>query len=359
MDRQRLTETVIQVRSKTGEPKEDRVRMDMIEPNPTAVSVILPAYNEEGAIGAQVKSIRGVLSSHRKPHEIIVVDDGSNDGTAEQAVRAGARVLRHPENRGYGAALKSGIVAAKYDTIVISDADGTYPVDEIPLMLAELETADMVVGARIGKHIAIPLVRRPAKWFLGWLAARIAGQSIPDLNSGLRAFRRECVRQYFPILSNRFSFTTTGTLALLADDYRIVYHPINYYPRIGKSKIRARHFMDFTILVLRMAMLFQPLKVFVPLAFLCGFLGSLKVIYDMATLFPRASTLDWSLFYQPVLSTSAILLLLVGLQLLLIGMVADGLLRRMNQHNRNMVPSQAIWVTEMHIVDNVISQRRR
>jgi glycosyltransferase involved in cell wall biosynthesis len=364
MDQQRLTEISNQVISKGAERKEDPGRIGLIESKASPVSVILPAYNEEGAIGEQVKSIRGVLSSQRIPYEIIVVDDGSDDGTAEQAVHSGARVLRHPENRGYGAALKSGIVAAKYDTIVISDADGTYPVDEIPRMLTKLETADMVVGARTGKHIAIPLVRRPAKWFLGWLAARIAGQPIPDLNSGLRAFRRECIRQYFPILSNRFSFTTTGTLALLADDYRIVYHSIDYYHRIGRSKIRARHFMDFTVLVLRMAMLFQPLKIFVPLALACGVSGCLKVVYDIVALFPRASTFDWSLFYQPVLSTSAILFLLVGLQLLLIGMVADGLLRRMNQHNRYMAPSHAISVSEMQIAlagdtENVISKRRR
>ena len=180
----------------------------------------------------------------------------------------------------------------------------------------------------------IPWVRRPAKWVLGWLATRIAGQPIPDLNSGLRAFRRECVKQYFAILSNRFSFTTTATLALLADDYRVVYHPIDYYRRIGQSKITPRHFMDFMILVLRMAMLFQPLKIFVPLALACGVLGLLKVAFDIVALFPRASTFGWSLLYQPVLSTSAILLLLVGLQVLLIGMVADGVLRRIAQHNK-------------------------
>jgi hypothetical protein len=199
-----------------------------------------------------------------------------------------------------------------------------------------------VVGARIGAEVHIPAIRQPAKKFLGWLAARIAGQPIPDLNSGLRAFRRECVRQYFSILSNRFSFTTTVTLALLADDYLVAYHPINYYQRVGRSKITPRHFMDFTILVLRMAMLFQPLKIFAPLAFLCSFLGGLKVVYDIVTIFPRSSTIGWSVFYQPVLSTSAILLLLVGLQLLLIGMVADGVVRRIGQQNRSLLPSHAI-----------------
>ena len=312
-----------------------------------AISVVLPAYNEESAIAMQVEVIRHVLSVQEVPHEILVIDDASEDRTAERALQAGARVLRHPENRGYGASLKSGIVAAKYETIVISDADGTYPSDQIPFLVAKLETSDMVVGARTGKHVHIPFIRKPGKWLLGWLANRVAGQRIPDLNSGLRAFRRECMKQYFPILSNRFSFTTTATLALLADGYRVVYHPIDYYRRIGNSKITPRHFMDFTILVLRMAMLFQPLRIFVPLAFSCGLLGVLKVVYDIVTVFPRASGFGWSLLYQPVLSTSAILLLLAGLQLLLIGMVADGVLRRLGQYNPPVAPSHALLALEL------------
>ena len=122
------------------------------------------------------------------------------------------------------------------------------------------------------------------------------------------------------------------TLALFADDYRIVYHSIDYYARIGRSKIMPWHFMDFVVLVLRMAMFFQPLRVFLPLSFAFGFLGAAKVVYDVASFFPRVSTLDWSILYQPVLSTSAILFMLVGLQLLLVGLVADGVLRRIAQH---------------------------
>mgnify|MGYP001348957803 CR=1 FL=1 len=329
----------------------------LLKPPKQAVSVVIPAYNEEASVGAQVSAIRDQLSACGVSHEIIVVDDGSQDRTAAEALRVGARVLQHSQNRGYGSAIKTGILAAKYDIIVISDADGTYPADQIPILVDKLETADMVVGARIGKDVHIPWVRRPAKWVLGWVAARIAGMPIPDLNSGLRAFRRECVRQYFPILSNQFSFTTTSTLALFADDYRIIFHPINYYKRIGKSKITARHFMDFIVLVLRMAMLFQPLKIFAPLAFSCGCLGMSKILYDIITLFLRSSsTFDWSLLYQPVVSTSAVLLLLVGLQLLLIGMVADGILRRIAQHNRTLVPSRAIVFSEAHPVPQVERQ---
>jgi glycosyltransferase involved in cell wall biosynthesis len=311
------------------------------------VSVIIPAYNEENAIRRQVEAVRQVLSAQGIPHEIVVVDDGSEDRTPQEALDARARVLEHPENRGYGAALKTGILVAQYDTIAIVDADGTYPVDQIPALLAQLESADMVVGARTGERVHVSWLRQPAKWFLRVLAARIAERPIPDLNSGMRAFRRDCIRQYFPILSNRFSFTTTSTLAYLADDYRIVYHPINYYLRVGKSKIRPRHFMDFIILILRMSMIFNPLKVFVPLAFSFGVLGVLKAVYDVVAVFLRSPTRDWTIFTQPVLSTSAVLLLFVGLQLLMIGMVADGVVRRIAQHNRPQAPSHGATVREL------------
>ena len=124
------------------------------------------------------------------------------------------------------------------------------------------------------------------------------------------------------------------TLALLADDYRVVYHPINYYQRVGKSKITPRNFVDFIILVLRMAMLFQPLKIFVPLAFICSLLGVLKAIADIVTVYSRTPIVDIASMQQPMLSISAVFLLLGGLHILLIGMVADGVLRRIGQDNR-------------------------
>lgn len=313
---------------------------------PLTASVVLPAYNEEGAVRRQVQALRDVLERRGILHEIIVVDDGSRDRTAEEALAAGARVLRHAANRGYGASIKTGIAAARYDCVVISDADGTYPADPVPALLEALETADMAVGARVAGQAAIPWVRRPAKWLLTWLAARIAGQPIPDLNSGLRAFRREYVKQYLPVLSNRFSFTTTVTLAYLADEYRVVYHPIDYYRRVGRSKIRPRHFMDFVVLVLRMAMLFQPLRVFVPLGIGFGAAGLLKTAFDVVGLFRRAEAVGWHLLFQPTLSTSAVLLMMLGVQVVLIGMVADGVLRRIAQRNRPLLPSHAVWVEE-------------
>ncbi len=311
-------------------------------PDKEHVSVIIPAFNEEAAIKSQVNTVRDVLTSHGIVHEIIVVDDNSEDSTADYAHKAGAHVLKHSENRGYGASLKTAIIVAKFETIVIIDADKTYPADQIPTLLTKLKNADMVVGARIGKQVHIPLIRRPAKWILGLLASRISGKTIPDLNSGLRAFRKECVLQYLTILPDRFSFTTTITLAMLGDDYSVIYHTIDYHRRVGKSKITPRNFMDFLILVLRMAMLFQPLKVFLPVAVFCSVSGLIKIGLDVLGLFQRAEIFSWTLIFQPTLSTSAILLLLAGLQLLLIGMVADGLLQRISRSNRPLIKSRAI-----------------
>jgi len=313
--------------------------MNMRQSYRPAVSVIIPAYNEEASVAQQVQRVRQILSAHGFIHEIVVVDDGSEDSTANEAMHAGARLLRHAENSGYGASLKDGILAAEHEVIVIIDADGTYPSDQIPAMVEKLEKADMVLGARVGKNVHVPVIRQPAKSMLTWVAERIAEQSIPDLNSGMRAFRREAVQQYFPVLSNRFSFTTTVTLAFLADDYRVVYHPIDYYPRVGKSKIVPWHFMDFIVLIVRMTMMFNPLKIFVPLAFAFGGLGVLKTLYDVWAGFARNPGAGWTLLLQPVLSTSAVLLLFVGLQFMMIGMVADGVVRRIAQHNRPLVPS--------------------
>src|SRR5689334_9697238 len=128
------------------------------------VSIVIPAFNEELGVAAVVSELREVLDAHSIDGEIVVVDDGSGDGTAPAALAAGARVLRHRSNRGYGAALKSGIAAATHDLVVITDADGTYPCRYIPELLKRLETADMVVGARVGSNVKIPLIRRPAKW---------------------------------------------------------------------------------------------------------------------------------------------------------------------------------------------------
>lgn len=251
---------------------------------PRGVSVVIPAFNERGAIEATIADVRAALLEAEKSYaesEIIVVDDGSSDGTADLAEAAGARVIRQPQNRGYGAALKVGFAAARYEKIVITDADGTYPAGAIPEMLEFADHYEMVVGARIGENVAIPLVRRPAKWGLRVLASYLAGRAIPDLNSGLRVIDRALEKRFEHLLPSGFSFTTTITLAALCNDRLVYYHPIDYYARIGESKIRATHAFDFLLLVLRTVVYFNPLKVFLPLGGLFFAMGGIKFIYDL------------------------------------------------------------------------------
>jgi len=282
-------------------------------------SIVIPAYNEGPAVGPVIVELRGVLEQHGIESEIIVVDDGSSDETAKAAAAVGARVLRHRSNRGYGAALKSGISVATNDYVVITDADGTYPCQYIPEMLGRLETADMVVGARIGTNVKIPLVRRPAKWVLNRLANYMTNAKIPDLNSGLRAFRRNVAMQYFAILPDQFSWTTTITLAMHCDKYAVVYLPIDYRKRQGKSKIVPWDAGSFAILILRTAMLFRPLRVFVPVVLLCLAYGSVKMTIDMMR--------------DPNISASALLAFMSALIILLIGMLGDAVATRLGRIN--------------------------
>jgi glycosyltransferase involved in cell wall biosynthesis len=245
------------------------------------VSVVIPAFNEEGGVASAVADVRAAMASQAEPWEVLVVDDGSSDATAKLAERAGARVIALPENRGYGGALKIGISRARYDRIVITDADGTYPASAIPELLADADRYDMVVGARVGERVAIPLQRRPAKWVLARLASYLAGRRIPDLNSGLRVMDRALVERFEHLLPSGFSFTTTITLAALCSGKLVAWHPIDYYARIGSSKIRPFHALEFFLLVLRTVVYFNPLKVFLPLGALFFVGGLAKFGYDL------------------------------------------------------------------------------
>jgi glycosyltransferase involved in cell wall biosynthesis len=287
------------------------------------VSVVIPAFNEEQGVGPVVVELLETLGRQGLEAEIIVVDDGSTDKTASAADAAGARVLRHRSNRGYGAALKSGITAASNDYVVITDADGTYPSKYIPELLASLETADMVVGARTGANVKIPLIRRPAKWLLNRLANYMTNAKIPDLNSGLRAFRRNVAMQYFTILPDQFSWTTTITLAMHCDKYAVTYLPIDYLARKGRSKIVPWDAGSFAILILRTAMLFRPLRVFVPVVMLCLVYGFVKMSIDMTR--------------DPNISASALLAFVSALIILLIGMLGDALATRLGRLNSQIV----------------------
>lgn len=285
--------------------------------------MVIPAFNEASAVQTVIAELREVLAGSGNPVEIIVVDDGSSDRTAEMALGAGARVLRHRSNRGYGAALKTGIVAASHEYIVITDADGTYPAEEIPKLLSALEHADMVVGARVGAKVKIPLIRRPAKMVLNLLANYMTRAKIPDLNSGLRAFRRNIVLQYFAILPDQFSWTTTITLAMHCDKYAVSYLPISYRERKGKSKIVPWDAGTFFVLILRTIMLFRPIRVFFPIVVVFFMYGLVKMVVDLT--------------HQPNISASAQLALLSALLILLIGMLGEALATRLGHLNPNAV----------------------
>ena len=280
------------------------------------VTIVVPVYNEErGVAGVMERLSQLELGA---PIAVIAVDDGSQDGTsavlAECAQRIpNLRVVTHRVNQGYGAALKTGFTHAHTEVVVITDADGTYPEDKIRELVACIDDgAEMAVGARTGEDVNIPLLRRPPKWFLKHLASFLAGTEIPDLNSGLRAFRRELVMQYRAILPQGFSFTTTITLASLTNGHRVEYVAVNYAKRHGSSKIRPIHdTLAFTSLILRTVLYFNPLKVFFPVAaalFLCV-----------------CGSLYYDLFLQPTpnLGDKTTLLFVALVQVLSVGLLAD------------------------------------
>jgi glycosyltransferase involved in cell wall biosynthesis len=252
-------------------------------------SIIIPCFNEETAVRDAVLSLRRNLSD-AGPYELIVVNDGSTDGTArvlEQMVADDSelRVIHHARNRGYGAALKTGIRRSSCDLIVITDADGTYPNERIPELVRFADDVDMVVGARTGDGVSYPLIRKIPKYFLTRYASWMAGQPIPDINSGLRVFRRSSMERFFGILPDTFSFTTTITLAMLNNNYEVRYVPIGYAPRIGKSKIRPIvDTLRFVQLILRTGMYFAPLRVFLPIAFGLGVAFLISLSYDVFAL---------------------------------------------------------------------------
>lgn len=284
---------------------------------PPGVTVVVPAYDEEGGIEGVVGRLLGLDLG--RPTELLVVNDGSRDRTGQVLERLAEQhphltVIEHPVNRGYGAALKTGIRAARHPVIVITDADGTYPEDRVVDLLRRVdEGADMAVGARTGKDVNIPWERRPAKAVLRWIASYLAGSPIPDLNSGLRAIRRDLVLRYESILPEGFSFTTTITLSSLTNHHRVDYVSIDYARRSGASKIRPlRDTLGFLALIVRTVVYFNPLKVFLPLAgiLLVTFIGSL--VYDL--FFDT---------FAPNLGDKTVLLFVALVQTLTLGLVAD------------------------------------
>jgi glycosyltransferase involved in cell wall biosynthesis len=291
------------------------------------VSVVLPVHNERGHLRREVERIRSTLEASAHTFEIIVVDDGSTDGSVDElASLEGIRLIGFQRNRGVGSARKAGTRAARGRVVVWTDADMTYPNDEIPRLVKELEGADQVVGARASEAGTVKPFRVPAKWFIRKLAAYLVETPIPDLNSGFRAFRRDVAMQFLYLLPPGFSCVSTMTMAFLANGYTVNYIPIDYAPRAGTSKF---HWWTDTkrylVQVVRMILTFNPLRFFLPLSLTLTAIGVVKLVYDWST----------KSFH---LAANTLLILFAALQLFSIGLLAD-LVVRLNKPRDQVDPA--------------------
>ena len=250
------------------------------------VSVVLPAYNESGTIADDIATIQDAFAKEGVRIELIVVDDGSTDDTARIAADLpGVILLRHESNRGVGAARKTGILAARSEWVITTDADGTYPNHEMPKLVRMLEEHDMVIGSRTGASVATSWIRWPAKFLIRQLACYMTATRIPDLNSGLRAFRRSVALRYFYLLPDSHSWESTITLAFLSNRHSVKFVDVDYYRRRG-GRSSFRPFSDtynYIQLVIRTIMYFNPLRVFLPLSAFVFTVGAVKTVYDWFT----------------------------------------------------------------------------
>lgn len=241
------------------------------------LSVIIPAYNEESSVMSVAHDVKNALMHNKlvDRFELIVIDDGSTDATYPQLIGQDIILIKHSQTLGYGASLKEGIVKAKYDTILTIDADNVFPIEKLNELLSCADDYAMVVGSRTGKDNSSTMPRRIAKWFLRKLVSFLTESSIPDLNSGMRVFKKAFAQKYFNLISNGFSFTTTLTISFLSNGLSISYIPVDCRKRVnGKSKIKpVSDTLSFLIIILRTVMYFNPLRIFLPLTFLfIGFL---------------------------------------------------------------------------------------
>jgi len=285
------------------------------------VSIVIPVYNEEEAIGHDLDLIKRTMDATNQPYEIIVVNDGSTDRTAEiVSSKPGVRLVHHEHNRGVGAARTTGIRSAKGDIIIMTDGDGTYPNQDMPRLLQYMEKYDMVVGARRQEKGTLKWLRAPAKWFIARLAAYLTGTKIPDLNSGFRAFKREIALKYLNILPTTHSWVSTITIAFLSDGYLVKYIPIDYYKRKGKSTFHPlKDTYNYITLVVRAVTYFNPLKVFLPLSLFLLSFGGLKLIRDI-------------IIYNFHVPTTTVLIMLTAIQVGVMGLLADLIVKKTTPH---------------------------
>lgn len=279
----------------------------VVDPAP-AVTIVIPAYNEAEGLPGVLAALRPWLE---RGAEIIVVDDGSTDNTAKVALEGGARVIRHHNNKGYGAALKAGIRAAEREIVVLFDADGQFDTADIPKIVDALNETDMVVGVR-PQGAGSPTIRKPGKWLLSRTANYLAQTNIPDLNCGFRALRVETAKRFLNLLPNGFSFTTTITLAMFKDGYNVSYLPITVRPRTtGTSSVRVADGFNTLLLIIRIIALFDPLKVFLPASALLFLVGIAYWIFD-------------SISHQRLnIPTGAMILLVSAVIVFMFGILAD------------------------------------
>jgi glycosyltransferase involved in cell wall biosynthesis len=287
--------------------------------NNEGISFVIPALNEGESAAIVLRELLDFLHSSPYPWEIILVNDGSEESNRAAWERAakdmGIRLINHDFTRGYGAAIKSGIRAAQHPWIAITDADGSYPVASFAQLLARRGDAEMVVGSRQGKIRAIPWLRRPAKWLINRFASYVARRKIPDVNSGMRVFRREWAEKYYRLLPEGFSLTTTLTIALIRDQARVEFIPIDYLKRRGRSKIRPLYdFSQFIMTILRLSMVFDPLRVIMPVFFTSSTFMLLSLARDI---------------YYRNLADTTIFIFLFSMIILMLGLLADLINRKL------------------------------
>jgi polyisoprenyl-phosphate glycosyltransferase len=274
------------------------------------VTIVIPAYNEGKAIEKVLGDVRKAMERTSYSYEVIVVDDGSTDDTAELAQREGARVIRHAGNRGSGAAVKTGIRASRSEWVAMIDADGTYPAEALPDLLPHLESYPQVVGARTVEKGTHRFVRTLVKEIIRRLASFLAGKPIPDLNSGLKAFHKSKVLPFLHLFPDGFSCVSSMTLAFLTNGMDVKFVPITYHVRIGRSKFHpVADTYRYGLTVIRIVTYFAPLNVFMPLCLLMVGAGLLKGVIDF--------------FWTSTLQESDIILLVVGMGMGALGILAD------------------------------------
>lgn len=273
--------------------------------SPEQTSVVIPAFNEADDIADVVSGLRRSAAWH----EILVVDDGSTDATSAAAQAAGARVVRHPYNKGNGASVKSGIREATGEYVLIIDADGQHQPADATRLVSRLGDYDLVVGARAHATQAT-VARRLGNHLLNGLASYLTGRPIPDLTSGFRAARRQHLHEFIHLLPNGFSAPTTTTLAFIKAGYNVVFEPVEARLRVGQSKIRLlRDGAKFTLIVLKVVTIFSPLRVFLPVS-----LASFAVGLGYAM---------WTIATQSHVTNSSVLLIMLGVIVFLMGLVSE------------------------------------